>query len=141
MENNRISRNELFMEIALLMSKRSACPRKQVGCVAIKDKRVIASSYNGVLPGVDPSEGIDDDDNSKTVHAEANLIAYCAREGIALKGCTLYLTLSPCEKCAELIIQSRVKEVVFKELYRCTDGIALLTQHNIKAYKYGEISF
>ena len=117
-ELTRISREQLYMDIALLISKRSTCTRRQVGAIAVKDNRTIASGYNGVLPGWDPSTGLDEEGNSKTVHAEANLIAYSAKQGIALEGSTIYLTLSPCEKCAELLIQSGIKEVVFLEQYR-----------------------
>lgn len=137
---NRISREGLHMSVALLMSKRSQCPRKQVGCVAVKDNRIIASSYNGVLPNTSPEFGIDDEGNSRTVHAEANLIAFCAKEGIPLKGSTLYLTLSPCFKCAELIIQSGIKEVRYYNEYRCRDGIKLLEAHNIKVFHYNAVS-
>lgn len=127
----RISRNKLFLETAKLFAKRSSCLKKQVGCVIVKDKRIIATGYNGVLPGLPPSSGLDDDGNTHTVHAELNAIAFAAKEGIALKGSTIYCTLSPCEKCAEAIIQAGIINVVYDEEYRNTDGIYLLNQQNI----------
>lgn len=131
---NRISREELFIEMAKLISKRSTCLRKQVGAVLVRDGRMIAMGYNGVLPGVDPREGIDELGNSKTVHAEANLIAYCAKYGIRTKGTTLYITLSPCEKCAEIIVQSGIAKVVFLEKYRDPKGVEILKSQNIQIY-------
>lgn len=124
----RISRQYLFMEMVKLLSLRSNCPRKQVGCILVKDNRVIAMSYNGVLPGIDPKEGIDEEGNSKTVHAEINLIAYCAKQGIATEGCILYITLSPCVKCAEAIIQAGITTVYYLEDYRDPSGEELLNK-------------
>lgn len=114
----RISRKVLYMSIAKLMSQRSTCTKKHVGAVLVKDKRIIATGYNGVLPNRKPETGLDEDGTTHTVHAEANLIAFCARYGIETDGCILYISLSPCEKCAELIVQSGIKEVIFEELYR-----------------------
>lgn len=124
--NERISREYLFIQSAILASQRSTCSRRQVGCVLVKDKRIIAMGYNGVLPGVDPKEGLDEEGNSKTVHAETNVIAYCAKQGIATDGCSMYITLSPCIKCAEIIIQAGIKEVFYLEGYRNSEGLELL---------------
>lgn len=121
----------MFMEIAQVVSKRSTCSRKQVGCVLVKDNRVVCIGYNGVLPNMPESMGIDEEGNSHTVHAEANVIAFCAKNGIPTDGTTLFTTLSPCEKCAELVIQAGIKEVYFHEYYRNTDGINLLIMNNI----------
>lgn len=130
----RITREELFIEIAQLVSLRSTCNRKRVGAVLVRDKRVVAMGYNGVLPGIDPSKGVDEEGNSKTVHAEANLIAYCAKNGIRTQNTTLYTTLAPCEKCAELIIQAGIIKVVYIENYRDPAGVELLKSQNITIY-------
>jgi len=128
----RISRHEYFIESAKLTAKRSTCPKKQVGAVLVKEGRIIAMGYNGVLPGTKHEEGIDELGITHTVHAEANLIAFCAKEGISTNGCTLYTTLSPCIKCAELIIQSGIKNIFYIESYRVVDGLDLLSKHNVK---------
>lgn len=132
----RISRKQLMMEKALLISRRSTCTRKKVGCVAVIDNREVASGYNGVLPGYKPETGLDEDGNSNTVHAEANMIAFCARKGIAIEGAIIYITLSPCEKCAELLIQARVSKVIYLDEYRCTKGIEKLESSGIPTVKY-----
>ena len=134
---NRITRVEMFMDIAKTVSKRSSCPKKQVGAVLVKDNRIIATGYNGVLPGDKPKEGYNPKTNeTKTVHAEANIISFCAKEGISTNGCTMYITLSPCEKCAELIIQSGIKKIIFFEKYRCDNGLSKLFKHKVEYHHY-----
>lgn len=133
---SRITRQQLFMETAKLVSQRSSCLKMGVGCVVVVDNRVIASGYNGVLPGIDPLEGMDEDGNTNTVHAEANLVSFCARKGIAIEDSTIYITLSPCRKCAELLIQAKIKSVVYMEEYRDTSGLDLLKRCGITVTKY-----
>ena len=131
----RIERSRLHMEEAILQSRRSQCPRKHVGAVAIRDGRIIASGYNGVLPGVNSKMGMNEHGESTTVHAEANLIAYAAKMGIPLKGSSLYTTLEPCRKCAELLLQVGFSEVIFLDFYRKHDGLRLLANSNLQTIK------
>lgn len=134
---NRISRGQMFKEIVLTVSKRSSCLKKQVGALLLKDNRVIAIGYNGVLPNETPEKGLDTiTGETHTVHAEANIIAYCAKNGISTNGCTLWVTLSPCEKCAELVIQSGIKRVVYLERYRDTIGIQMMRNNDIDIINY-----
>ena len=117
------------MEAAKLYSKLSKCKRKQVACVAIRDNRIIATGINGTLPG-QPNKCEDYQDNTlpTVVHSELNLVSFCAREGISLKGCTLYVTLSPCIHCAKMLVAAGIKEVVYDEVYRNTEGIEFLSK-------------
>lgn len=131
----RIERSRLHMEEAILQSRRSQCPRKKVGAVAIRDGRIIASGYNGVLPGVNSKMGINEHGESVTVHAEANLIAYAAKTGIPLKGSSLYTTLEPCRKCAELLLQVGFSEVIFLDFYRKHEGLELLANSSLQAIR------
>ena len=131
----RISRENMFMQIADTVSKRSECTRKHVGAVLTLSNRIIAIGYNGVLPNTPPEEGLDSDGNSKTIHAEANIIAFCARHGIPTEGTTIYVTLQPCMKCAELLVQAGIKNVFYSEDYRCTDGLILLRRNGIEVEK------
>lgn len=134
---SRISREKMFAEIALIVSKRSSCLKKQVGALLLRDNRIIAIGYNGVLPHQNPDNGFNNiTGETNTVHAEANIIAFCAKEGIRINGCTLWVTLSPCEKCAELIIQAGIKNVVFMEHYRDYTGIQKLEDNGIKVEHY-----
>jgi dCMP deaminase len=76
-----------------------------------------------------------DKTNEFTVHAEQNVIAFCAKNGIPTKDTVLYITLSPCKNCAKLIIQAGIKEIVYSEDYRDSDGIDFLSQNGIKVTK------
>jgi dCMP deaminase len=127
----RIEREQYFIEIAKITAKRSICPRKQVGAVLVKDGRIIATGYNGVLPKEEHKFALNPDGSSATIHAEANLIAFCAKEGIPTKGTTLYTTLSPCDKCAELIIQAGIIKVNYIEEYRDLTGVITLVNNDI----------
>ena len=129
--DKRISRSDYFGEVARITSQRSTCPKKSVGAVLVRDNRIIATGYNGVLPKESHKNGIDKDGITHTVHAEANIISFCAKNGIATNGTTLYLTLSPCEKCAELIIQSGISQVVYIEEYRDDAGLNKLKENDI----------
>ncbi len=117
--NDYISWDEYFMGIAMMSALRSKDPSTQVGaCIADKDHKVVSIGYNGMPMGCHddicpwgPGEGLE----SKYLyvcHAELNAILN-TRDGTALKGCCLYVTLFPCNECAKAIIQSGIKEVVF----------------------------
>ena len=119
MIKSNISWDEYFMGIASLSALRSKDPNTKVGaCIVDDDMKVVSIGYNGMPKGLDESqlswnkgEGLD----SKYLyvcHAEMNAILN-TRNGSALKGCTLYVTLFPCENCAKAIIQSGIKEVVY----------------------------
>lgn len=134
--NERPSRNDINIAIAQIIASRSTCRRASVGAVIVLKKRIISTGYNGSLHPLkcthcDLHQGCTD-----AVHAEANAIAFAAREGISLEGATLYCTHSPCLGCAKLIIQSGIKMVVYLEEYRIKDGIELLIQKGISVYRY-----
>lgn len=132
----RISRDDLFMNQAFLMSKRSTCVKKQVGCVLVRDRRAIASGYNGVAPGMDHEDQFDDDGNTTTIHAEANMFSFCAKHGIRTDRTVLYVTLQPCLRCAQLIVQSGIRTVYYEEPYRCSDGLNYLRMNDIRIIPY-----
>ena len=114
-----ISWDEYFMGIALLSAKRSKDPSTQVGaCIVDEDNKVVSIGYNGMPRQLDETkltwekgEGL----NSKYLyvcHAEFNAILNI-RNGSSLKGCTLYVTLFPCNECAKAIIQTGIKKVIY----------------------------
>lgn len=136
---NRISRIELYMEVGRLFSKRSTCVRGQVGAVLIRDKRIIATGYNGPPNGLPHCEEHKCDTSkpcTHAVHAEANLIAFCAKEGISTSGAILVVTTSPCVKCSELIIQSGIKMVIYDSEYRDAGGFSMLMAGEVLLIKY-----
>ena len=128
----RPTRDEVAMIHAMLTSLRSTCGRKQVGATIYKDGRPISAGYAGPpagFPHCTPECLHASNANggcNRTIHAEQNALAYAARAGRSTEGATLYCTLSPCEACAKLIINSGIQKVVYWEEYRNTDGIRLL---------------
>ena len=130
MPKSNINWDEYFMGIAVLSSLRSKDPNTKVGaCIVDKEHKVVSIGYNGMPRGVDDDkvswnrgEGLD----SKYLyvcHAEFNAILN-TRNGAALEGCTLYVTLFPCNECAKAIIQTGIKEVVFFDnKYKDTTGV------------------
>jgi dCMP deaminase len=123
------------MEITKLIGQNSKCNRKKVGCVATRDGRIIASGYNGTPPNFENICEKDDKTTDFVIHAEQNLIAFCSKYGISLKGSTIIITLSPCVKCATLLIQAGVKAVFFDEEYRDKSGVELLINNGIMCSK------
>lgn len=107
------------MGIALLSSKRSKDPNTKVGaCIVDDDNKVVSIGYNGMPRGLDESKlswSKNDGLDSKYLyvcHAEFNAILN-TRNGSSLKGCTLYVTLFPCNECAKAIIQTGIKKIVY----------------------------
>lgn len=135
---DRITRDELWVGLAILLAGRSTCERKHVGCVVTVEGRAVATGYNGAPSKMEhcTTHGCDTDESGaciRTVHAEAATISWAARKGVALEGGTLYCTLSPCKSCAKLIINAGIQRVVFVERYlTAPDGVALMEQAGIK---------
>jgi len=132
----RISRDQMFMEIARIVSKRSTCLRSQVGAVLVKNNRIVSIGYAGSPPGAphcDPSTCNKDTPGGckNTIHAEKNAIDFAQKEGISTEGATIYITMSPCKACAEEILKAGIKRVVYDRLYRDSSGIQLLDDHSV----------
>jgi dCMP deaminase len=122
--------------MAKVWAENSYCKRSQVGCLIVKDGRIISDGYNGTPSGFD--NGCEDCDNntlSTVLHAEANAITKIAKSTNSSEDATLYVTLSPCFDCAKLIIQAGIKRVVYSEVYRKTDSFKLLEEAGIEIKK------
>ncbi len=124
------------MVIAKLVAVRSGCNSRPTGAVIVKDKRILATGYNGPMPGAwhctdkgpgycfRREKGIPDIDKynyCRASHAEANAIAQAARFGISLEGASLYCTLAPCYVCLKLIASAGIKEVYYEYDYESRD--------------------
>ena len=122
-----------YLRMAEIWAENSYCKRRQVGAILVKDKMIISDGYNGTPSGF---ENVCEDANGITfpyvLHAEANAITKVARSNNSSEGATLYVTTSPCIECSKLIIQSGIRRIVFRELYRITDGSKLLEQAGIE---------
>jgi dCMP deaminase len=108
--------------VASLVASRSTCPRKHVGAVLVRDKRIVASGFNGSLPGQPHCDDVGcliiNGGCTRTLHAEANVIMQAARFGIPTEGATLYVNISPCVACAKLIVGAHIARVIYRDLYR-----------------------
>ena len=116
--SERISWEQYFMSIAHLTSVRSACTRLHVGCVLVKDKRIISSGYNGFLPNAPHNSIVVDDHEVATVHAEQNTISDSAKRGVNVNGATAYVTHYPCIHCAKLLAASGISEIYYHSDYK-----------------------
>jgi dCMP deaminase len=164
----KMSWDEYFIGFACWASKRSTCIRKQVGAVLVRDKRIISTGYNGVLPGavhcidyfknlynskhINEFESFDDYLNSEMfykqhsnfsrineLHAELNALTYATKD---LEKCELFVTLSPCYQCSKLILANKISRVVYLTLYdRETDGLELLKKNGVSVEHFGFFSF
>jgi len=133
--NKQQKLDKTFINIAKEIGTLSYCTRSKVGAVLVKDGNVISFGYNGTPAGMD--NGCEENDVTKdeVIHAEMNAILKAAKSGNAVDGSTLYLSLSPCQNCCKLIIQSGIKRVVYLEGYRDLKPIEFLSKF-IEVEKY-----
>jgi dCMP deaminase len=129
---NKLSFDEIYMNLAIDLATRSHCIKAQVGAVITKDTRIVSVGYNGPPAGTHncdeewPEEGCPRDSKgscSLAIHAEQNAILYAAKNSVTLEGATLYVTLSPCISCARIILTSGIKKVYYKDSYAEYKGI------------------
>lgn len=127
-----LSFDDIYMELAVNLARKSHCVKMKVGAVISKDTRIVSLGYNGPPAGTHncdqewPETGCARDRKggcSLALHAEANAILYAAKNQITLEGGTLYVTLSPCLPCARIIYTTGIKKVVYRDSYAAYKGI------------------
>ncbi len=123
----RPSWDEYFKEIVQVTAKRSPCERLHVGCVLVKDNRIVSQGYNGFLPGLEHTSIVRDGHEQATVHAEQNAIADCARRGVSCESCTAYITHYPCIMCCRLLLAAGISEIKYINDYRNDELVAHFT--------------
>ena len=143
-----------FMEMAEQIGTWSSCfqENRHVGAIIVKNKRIIATGYNGAPQGikscVDKQECLRKKMNIQSgtmhelcyaVHAEQNAIIQAARVGCSVEGCTLYCTHQPCVICAKIIINSGIVRVVYKEGYPDDFSVQLFKEAGVKLEKFSEL--
>ncbi|MCM8788902.1 MAG: cytidine/deoxycytidylate deaminase family protein [Candidatus Omnitrophica bacterium] len=121
--------DDYFLGIARLVSGRSTCLRRKVGAILVKEKRILATGYNGAPSGVRHCDELgclreqlkipsgERHELCRGLHAEQNAIIQAAYHGVSLKDSVLYITCHPCSVCAKMIINSGIKKVVVLEGY------------------------
>ncbi|MCS7181257.1 MAG: cytidine/deoxycytidylate deaminase family protein [bacterium] len=143
-QNERPDWDTYFMEIAQLVSKRSTCIRRKVGAVLVKEKRILATGYNGAPTGLSHCKDIgcirekmkipsgERHELCRGLHAEQNAILQSAYHGVSIKGSKLYITCHPCSVCAKMIINAGIEEVIIKEGYPDQMAENILKEGKIK---------
>lgn len=126
--------DDIFMELAVNLAKRSHCIKKHVGAVLTKDTRIISIGYNGPPAGTHncdvefPENGCARDSKgscSLALHAEQNAILYAVKNNTSVEGSTLYVTLAPCLPCARIIFSMGISKVVYLFSYAEYKGIGV----------------
>ena len=152
MKKNRPSWDEYFMEITRLVATRSTCLRRQVGAVIVKDKRILATGYNGAPVGLAhcyerggclrEELGIPSGERHeicRAVHAEQNAIIQAARFGIAIEGATIYVTNHPCFICAKMLVNAGIERIVYESGYPDEFAKAILEEAGVKVVHFREV--
>lgn len=133
---HRPSWDTYFLKVAMLVSERATCPRMHCGCVLVKDKQILATGYNGSIPGDKHCEDegclIVDNHCIRTIHAEMNAILQCSSHGVNTKDAVAYVTNMPCTNCAKSLITAGIKEVVIFSDYHDTQAELFFKIANIK---------
>ncbi len=128
MGNQRPSWDEYFKEIVQVTAKRSPCERLQVGCLLVKDNRIVSQGYNGFLPGCEHNSIIRDGHEQATVHAEQNAISDCAKRGVSCENCTAYITHYPCIICCRILLAAGIKNIKYIHNYHNDDLVKYFTE-------------
>tara|TARA_Y100001963_G_scaffold45011_2_gene63348 strand:+ start:5487 stop:6014 length:528 start_codon:yes stop_codon:yes gene_type:complete len=110
--------DNIFFSEAVLWSRKSHDSQTQCGCVLVKNKTVIATGYNGFMREIDDSSlpSVRPEKYPFMIHAEANAIYNCAREGKSTLGATAYITAPPCTTCLQMLWQCGVHNIYFSDL-------------------------
>jgi dCMP deaminase len=147
-KNDRPEWDRYFMEIAELVSSRSTCLSRRVGAVVVKDRRILATGYNGSprgLPhcidigclrrdlGIPSGKQLE---LCRGSHAEENAIVQAASYGIPLEGAELYCTFQPCVTCSKMIINAGIKRVVFAGDYPHPMSLEIMHAAKLTVEKY-----
>ena len=110
--------DEYFKKIVLATSERSACDRLHVGCILVKDNRIISQGYNGFLPGCPHESVVRDNHEQAVLHAEQNALMDCAKRGASCNGATAYVTHYPCIICCRLLLAAGIKQIKYINDYK-----------------------
>lgn len=147
---SRPSWDEYFLEITKLVAKRSTCLRRAVGALLVKDKRIIATGYNGVPRGLRHCAetgclrerlGIPSGERHEIcrgLHAEQNAIIQAAVHGVSIEGAVLYCTNQPCVICSKMLINAGIPRVKIESGYPDELSLSLLKEAGIELIHLGQ---
>ncbi len=149
---NRPSWDDYFMKLAFEVATRATCLRRAVGAVIVKDRRILATGYNGAPNGVRHCAetgclreklGVPSGQRheiSRGLHAEQNAIIQAARYGISIAGASIYITTQPCVVCTKMLINAGIVEIVYENPYPDELSLAMLEESDITVRIFGETS-
>ena len=141
--DNRPSWDEYFMTLAHEVATRTTCLRRAVGAVIVKDRRILATGYNGVPTGITHCAeagclraqlGVPSGQKHELcrgLHAEQNAIIQAARYGINISGSSIYITTQPCVVCAKMLINAGIQEIVYANPYPDELAMSMLEESGI----------
>ncbi|SMB88198.1 dCMP deaminase [Desulfonispora thiosulfatigenes DSM 11270] len=144
----RPSWNEYFMEITEVVAKRSTCLRRKVGAVLVKDKRILATGYNGAPKKLEHCENLgclreemsvpsgQRHELCRAIHAEQNAIIQAATHGIQIEGAILYSTTFPCVLCSKMLINAGITKIVYQGNYPDELAKILLKEAGVEIEHY-----
>ncbi|MFQ6757985.1 MAG: cytidine deaminase [Deltaproteobacteria bacterium] len=149
MTDTRPSWDEYFMGITEMVAQRSTCLRRKVGAILVRDKRIIATGYNGAPAKVShcldigclrEQQGIPSGERHELcrgLHAEQNAIIQAALHGFSVEGATLYCTNMPCAICSKMLINARIEKIYYKEGYADSLSSLLLAEAQVPVVQLG----
>ena len=149
MTDTRPSWDEYFMGITQMVAQRSTCLRRKVGAILVRDKRIIATGYNGAPAKVShcldigclrEQQGIPSGERHELcrgLHAEQNAIIQAALHGFSIEGSTLYCTNMPCTICSKMLINARIEKIYYKEGYADSLSSLLLAEAQVPVLQLG----
>lgn len=143
----RPSWDTYFMQIAHLVATRSTCPRRAVGAVVVRDRRILTTGYNGAPRGLPhcPVDGQHHDWPEgcmraghciRSLHAEQNALLQAAMIGVPCEGSTIYVTCQPCNSCAKMIINAGIRSVVYEGDYPDPFSLELFRDSKMEVFRY-----
>ncbi|NIO05098.1 MAG: cytidine deaminase [Proteobacteria bacterium] len=147
----RLSWDEYFMEITKLVARRSTCLRRQVGAILVKDKKILATGYNGAPVGLDHCIDVgclrqelnvpsgERHELCRGLHAEQNAIIQAAFHGVSIQGATVYCTNLPCSICIKMIINAGIRDVVYLDGYADDLSLDLIQRSGVKLNRFSEV--
>jgi len=143
----RPSWDEYFLQLARLVSRRSTCLRRRVGAVLVKDKKILATGYNGVPSGIRHCSDIgclrdklkipsgQRHELCRGLHAEQNVLLQAALHGVSTKGSAVYITNQPCMICAKMLINAGIRQLIIADGYPDDLAKEFLREAKIKVRK------
>ena len=110
--------DEYFRDLVELTATRSSCSKLHVGCILVRDNRIVSQGYNGFLAGCAHTSHKREGHEVATVHAEQNAIVDCAKRGVSCDGCEAYITHYPCLNCTKILLSAGIKEIYYINDYK-----------------------